>query len=735
MFATGCKSTVSNLNLSFEEIQNGMPRNWYIYHEESGYKVYSDSENVKSGKYSIAIEYLGDSNYKYQMVCLDLPNNYKGESITLSGYIKTENVIEGYAGLFIRIDPGIAYNEMVYEVTGTTDWKKYEITLDLRPAQTQKIIIGGLLAGKGKIWLDDLKITVDGNDIRKARLYKTKSIPDKSESEFDKRSDIIFPEITEQKIEDLELLGRIWGLMKYHHPVIARGNYDWDSELFRILPSYLNVKEPHQRDKFLIHWIKKFGKIPKCKRCQATSDNAVLKPDLSWIESSDISSTLKDLLHEIYFNRNIGYQHYIYFYLQPMFRNEKKYESMEHPDAGFQLLALYRYWNMINYFFPYKHLTDKDWNTVLREYIQFFIDAKNKREYELIVTLLIGEVCDSHAYIDKEENINPLLILNSPGNVLVRLKFIEDKLVVIENYIDENELSEYNGLKRGDVITHIEGIPVEQLVDSMLRYFPGSNKAARLRDICREILRSKKNTILIDYLSRDNKKIQKKISVGTRLEWMYHRYQKEREVYSRVREIIPKSYEIIDNDIGFINIDRIKNADMPVIKTEFVNTKGIIIDFRNYPPIDLYPLISYFLSKDTSYVKFTKGNHNNPGEFTFQSENRINKPKETYQGKLVVIVDEETQSAAETYTMAFRAGKNTTIIGSPTAGANGNITSIFLPGGLKTQFSGIGVYYPDGRETQRIGIIPDIEIKPTIKGIREGRDELLEMAIEIIKNE
>jgi C-terminal processing protease CtpA/Prc len=49
--------------------------------------------------------------------------------------------------------------------------------------------------------------------------------------------------------------------------------------------------------------------------------------------------------------------------------------------------------------------------------------------------------------------------------------------------------------------------------------------------------------------------------------------------------------------------------------------------------------------------------------------------------------------------------------------------------------SGIGVYYPDGRETQRIGIVPDMEIKPTIKGIREGRDELLEKAMEIIRQE
>ena len=43
--------------------------------------------------------------------------------------------------------------------------------------------------------------------------------------------------------------------------------------------------------------------------------------------------------------------------------------------------------------------------------------------------------------------------------------------------------------------------------------------------------------------------------------------------------------------------------------------------------------------------------------------------------------------------------------------------------------SGIGIFYPDGKPTQRIGIIPDLEIKPTIAGIRAGRDEVLEAAI------
>ena len=46
--------------------------------------------------------------------------------------------------------------------------------------------------------------------------------------------------------------------------------------------------------------------------------------------------------------------------------------------------------------------------------------------------------------------------------------------------------------------------------------------------------------------------------------------------------------------------------------------------------------------------------------------------------------------------------------------------------------TGMGVYYPDGRETQRIGMIPDFEVKPTIAGIKAGKDEVLQKAIELI---
>ncbi|MCL2651258.1 MAG: S41 family peptidase, partial [Candidatus Azobacteroides sp.] len=356
--------------------------------------------------------------------------------------------------------------------------------------------------------------------------------------------------------------------------------------------------------------------------------------------------------------------------------------------------------------------------------------AKNELEYELAVTQLIGEVCDTHAGLwgggDKIDS------LKGDEQAPVQVQFIENKWVITDYYINayphfsNAEKVKETGLKIGDIITHIGGKPVEAIVDSIKKYYPASNEAARMRNIANDLLRSDQSVVYINYLSSNQPK-QKRLLL-TKRNNLYP--------YYTPKDTTTQCYKFISKDIGYITLKSIKDEDIPAIKETFKNTKGIIIDIRNYPSaFTPFTLAPYFVSKSTPFVKFTNGNVNNPGEFTFTSPLKIPKPKETYQGKLVVIVNENTQSSAEYQSMAFRVGNNTTIIGSQTAGADGNVSEIFLPGGLKTWISGIGVYYPDGRETQRIGIVPDIEVKPTIKGIREGRDEVLEKAIEIINND
>ena len=166
----------------------------------------------------------------------------------------------------------------------------------------------------------------------------------------------------------------------------------------------------------------------------------------------------------------------------------------------------------------------------------------------------------------------------------------------------------------------------------------------------------------------------------------------------------------------------------------FLKTKGMIVDLRCYPSeFIVFTLSKYLMPQKTEFVKFSIGDITTPGLFTLtkplsDGENNAN----YYKGKVVILVNEKTQSQAEYTAMALRCAPNATVIGSTTAGANGNVSLIPLIGGISTNISGIGVYYPDGKETQRVGIIPDIGVHPTIQGIREGRDELLEKAIEII---
>ena len=168
----------SQFNFDFEQVSNNFPVGWEkgigdgaaCY--KNNYDVYLDSAIRKNGKYSAVIEYK-EGAPSFQSLAFELPNNYEGEQIILTGYIKTEDVTDGHAGLWMRIDPQVAFDNMKERgIVGTTDWTKYEVSLQMNPNETRQIVIGALLAGKGKMWIDNLTVTIDGEDITNAKIIK-----------------------------------------------------------------------------------------------------------------------------------------------------------------------------------------------------------------------------------------------------------------------------------------------------------------------------------------------------------------------------------------------------------------------------------------------------------------------------------------------------------------------------------------------------------------------------------
>jgi C-terminal processing protease CtpA/Prc len=90
-------------------------------------------------------------------------------------------------------------------------------------------------------------------------------------------------------------------------------------------------------------------------------------------------------------------------------------------------------------------------------------------------------------------------------------------------------------------------------------------------------------------------------------------------------------------------------------------------------------------------------------------------------------------SQAEHTGLFLKAVSDAVFVGSATAGANGEVTTMKLPGGLTVGFTGQAIKWPDGRELQRKGLVPDVAVRPTVEGIRAGRDEVLETARRIVQ--
>jgi C-terminal processing protease CtpA/Prc len=195
------------------------------------------------------------------------------------------------------------------------------------------------------------------------------------------------------------------------------------------------------------------------------------------------------------------------------------------------------------------------------------------------------------------------------------------------------------------------------------------------------------------------------------------------------------AWKLLPGNIGYLALGTIHNADLPAIMEKAKGTKGLVIDIRNYPSeFVVFTLSKYLLDKPQAFVRFSQLDPRYPGFFASRTGQKVvSGPGAAYPGKVMILVDEISQSQAEYTTMALRTAPRATVVGSTTAGADGNVSSIVLPGNIRTAISGLGIYYPDGRETQRVGIVPDVEVKPTIKGIAEGRDEVLEKAVQLIE--
>lgn len=519
-----------------------------------------------------------------------------------------------------------------------------------------------------------------------------------------------------QVIENLGVTCRVWGYVKYHHPVFADSTLNVDYELFGLLPQVAKAT-PAKRNKVLSEWVKGLGRFStdkaeydealKTVKCTRTAD-------LLWMDdTARLGNTLPRLLKELRYAKREA-NRYTDFTTNAgnfVMRNESTAGSSD--DCGYRMLFLFRFWNVIEYFSPNRNLTDTPWGEIPEKYIPLFIPGQTPGNPNQ--AMLLRELCDSHSALVRYN-------MFGYNTVPAEVRNAEDRVFVIAD----------GPLRKGDEILSIDGRGWKSTHDGLARFEAASNAENRNYMTAMCMVCSHRDTAAVE-LVRDGRRLTERIATRSVMDW---------SPYITERMLDTANIRMVADGIGYMTGVNYTKADGARIMEKFRDTKALIVDLRCYPrEFMIFDFIGrYFMPRTSPHVIWLAPTGALPGVFHELQDSLFVNPDnpavaenpDYYKGRVIVLVDSSTQSQAEYTAMAFQATPRCTVVGTQTAGADGNISALVMPGGDFGYFSGLGVLYPDGTDTQRAGVRIDVPVYATVPGLQAGRDEILEKALEII---
>jgi C-terminal processing protease CtpA/Prc len=382
-----------------------------------------------------------------------------------------------------------------------------------------------------------------------------------------------------------------------------------------------------------------------------------------------------------------------------------------------RLLAATKLWTVVHFFFPYQHLMDRPWEPRLPELLDKLAAAKDARAYALALAEAGTWLQDGHVSVRGHPELQSLWGVGAA----VVLTDIDGKAVVLEVLAPEAA----PGLAVGDVIEKVDGEPIEARAQRLAPYVGGSTPAAiRDRTLQRTLSGAAGSTVTLGVrgaqglkdvkLTRDMRFLQKQMAPSDK-----------------------EPYRVLEGNIGFVDLGTLSAAQVPEMYEKLKDTRGIVFDLRNYPNFSMWALGPYLDVKGqrpfTWFEVPLTGSVAQARLKTLDSVPEQAVPR--YRGRTVTLIDGRAISHAEHTGLMLEAAADTLFLGSPTAGANGNITTAVLPGGVQMIFTGLDVRHGDGRQLQRKGLEPHMMLRPTVAGLLGGRDELLVRAVLFLRDQ
>lgn len=391
---------------------------------------------------------------------------------------------------------------------------------------------------------------------------------------------------------------------------------------------------------------------------------------------------------------------------------DDRYEAELYPSRELRLLGLFRYWNVIDRFFPYHHLLDVPWSDALTEFIPRFAEARDATEYVVAAAEMATRMQDGHA------GVSGKAWWDHVGRALPELaaRTIEGRLVV--TYAQDPQIAV------GDIVAAIDGEPVEQCRARLAKILAHSTPQGLLEVTDRWM-----------FLGEGDLLLRVEHADGRTADVTVPRTRALADGWARPEPALP-TFGMLDEQTGYMDLDRLQIPDVEQAVAAVASSTSLVLDMRGYPNGTAWVLGPWLASRRAVAARFSRPETRDPlREWDGVLDGRqILDPSDDppYEGRVVCLIDARAVSQAEHTCLYLEAATDVTFIGSATNGTNGDVTGFWLPGAVFARFTGHDVRHGDGRQLQRVGVQPHIEVHPTIEGVRAGRDEVLEATLSFL---
>lgn len=726
------------LNLDFEEGQlGGIPQGWFAPTSNIGYPAKLVEENPKTGKRCVMLfndkAEIAPNVFGNVMQSIDA-NAFRGKRVKFSGAVRINGESnDARAQLWFRVDRNEQqvgfFDNMGDRPITSSEWKYYEIVADID--QDAKVInIGMILLGKGKAWLD----SVSFEEVGALTYSKEPARP-----------------LTQQGLANVVAFTKLFGYIRHFHPSDEAANIDWNS--FAInnikiveeaknnielaeklnsvfnpiaptvkvfpsgqspeLPSELNSLSPKAKFTYWRHI--GFGNSAQKNdlgpyhsyRVQVTSDDKAPTPNKPFI--GDLGAGLSCMVPmALYVDEKGTLPHtsQVKVETEPLI----KYSG---DDRNTRLANVITTWNILQHFYPYFDVVKVNWPQSLEKALLSAANDKDAIAFTKTLSLMIADLQDGHGLVRYSGD-------NNNFTLPIIVDFVEDKLVVTDISTSNNT----EGLQIGDIITSIDNKPVKEVLAEKEALISGATLQWKRFNALRKIFIGAKDSEATLEIEKGNGQ-KKTLSL------------KKTTFLSQLEESQPDKVTEIKPGIFYLDLDRIKDDDFIKVLPKLEKAKGVIFDLRGYPNQLSPTILNHLIDEPVQSARWnvpivSTPDHQNMVEFDTNGRWTLKPEAPKIKAKVAFITDGRAISYAESYMGIVEAYKLAEIVGAPTAGTNGNINPLKLPGDYTVIWTGMKVLKHDGSQHHGIGIQPTVAVSRTIKGITEKKDEFLEKAIEVV---